>query len=482
MKRPFRPFARLLVLASLLLSAPAFALMSEEKEAELGAELHLRMMASVNAYPDPQLQEYVDEIGQRVAKHSDSPDRTYTFTVLDDDLVNAFAIPGGYIYITRGMLAHLNSEAELAAVLGHEIGHVTARHSLKRQSKQGLWNALSTLSAIATRSRLAGEAAGIVGDVMTTGYGRDQELEADQLGAQYMAKAGYATEAITDTVTLLKSRESFELERARAEDRTPRIPHGTNRTHPDNDQRFREAVAAARKFRAAEVQPENQQRFLDMIDGLAYGPSKTAGTVRRNYFYNAKYGIKMKFPENWRVGGAASQIQAMSDTNDAALQIDVVVPGRTMTAEDVIRKKYRVDKLVDGKSITVAGMRAHIATIKRYSNGPFGNRPARVAAILDNRIRRAYVFIGTGKRDLSKIASDSDFIATIFSFDRMDAEDISLAEAPKVKIVRAEAGTTYAELADLSAIPTYAEQNLRLLNGAYPRGEPQAGELIKLVD
>ncbi len=461
---------------------PAQALMSLEKEAELGMELHLRMMAQVTTYPDPDLQAYVNEIGQKVAKNSDNPDITYTFTVLDDELVNAFALPGGYIYITRGMLAHLNSEAQLAAVLGHEIGHVTARHSLKRQSQQKLWGALAALGSIATRSNLTGEAAGIVGDVMVTGYGRDQELEADQLGAKFMAKTGYSTSAVTDTVDLLKKREQFEYERARVEKREPRVPHGTNRTHPDNNERFAEALVAAQKYRPAEVLSDDEQRFLDMIDGLAFGPSKTPGTVRRNYFYNAKYRIKMKFPENWRVGGASSQIQALSEVNDAALQIDVVVPGRKMTARDVIMKKYRVEKLIDGKDITVAGMKAHIATINRYSGGPFGNRPARVAAILDNRFRRAYVFIGTGKRDLSKIANDPDFIATIFSFDRMDPTDISLAEAPKVKIVRAEPGTTYEDLASKSAISSYPEQNLRLLNGAYPRGEPASGEMIKTVD
>lgn len=467
---------------SLAAVVPAQALMSLEKEAELGLELHLRMMASVTTYPDPELQAYVNEIGQKVASNSDNPELKYTFTVLDDELVNAFALPGGYIYITRGMLAHLNSEAQLAAVLGHEIGHVTARHGLKRQSQQKLWGALAALGSIATRSNLTGEAANIVGDVMVTGYGRDQELEADELGAKFMAKTGYATSAVTDTVELLKKSEQFEYERARVEKRDPRVPHGTNRTHPDNDDRFREALVAAQKYRPAEVLADEEQRFLDMIDGLAFGPSKTPGTVRRNYFYNAKYAIKMKFPQNWRVGGASSQIQALSEVNDAALQVDVVVPGRTMTPADVIMKKYRVDKLEDGKDITIAGMRAHIATIKRYSGGPFGNRPARVAAILDNRFRRAYVFIGTGKRDLSKLANDAEFIATIFSFDRMGAEDISLAEAPKLKIIRVEPGTTYEELASQSAISSYPEQNLRLLNGAYPRGEPAPGEMIKTVD
>ncbi|MDJ0653226.1 MAG: M48 family metalloprotease [Xanthomonadales bacterium] len=466
------------------LSGQAAALMSEEAEIKLGKELHPRILAEVGPYPDPELQEYINRIGQELAAISDRPDLEYHFTVLDDDLVNAFALPGGYIYITRGMLAHLNSEAELAAVLGHEIGHVTARHSVKRDSQQKLLGALAAITSIAAKSTLAGEATNMVGQVMVTGYGRDQELEADELGAKFMAKAGYETNAVTATVALLKQREQFERERARAEDREPRIPHGSYRTHPDNDKRFREAVKAAQAYTPdlAKLRPDNSAKFLNMIDGIAFGPKRTPGTLRSNYFYNAKYGIKMKFPENWRVEGSASRLQAISDNNDAALEVSVVVPGRTMTAADVLMKKFAQNKLKDGKDITIAGMRAHIATVDRYSGGPYGARPARMAAILDNRVRRAYVFAGTGKRDLSRIAADGDFIGAIFSFGRMTAADRTLAEAPRLKIIQAEPDTTYEILARTSAVPTYAEQNIRLLNGVYPTGQPRPGDLIKTVD
>ncbi len=465
--------------------ASALSLMTEKAEIALGKKLHERIMAEAGPYPDPELQEYVDSVGQELAKLSDRPHLDYHFTVLDDDVVNAFALPGGYIYITRGMLAHLNSEAELAAVIGHEIGHVAERHSVKRDAEQKLLGVGSLLAVLAAGSPMgrvaASEASGMIGGAMISGYSRGQELEADELGAKYMAKAGYSPQAITQTVSLLKKRELFEIERARAEDRKPRVPHGIYMTHPDNDKRFAEAVEAARQFVPDTLRPDNEEKYLDMIDGLPWGPAKAPGTVRNNYFFNARFGIKMKFPENWRVGGSPAQVQAISDENDAALEVYVVVPGRTMTAEDVIRKKFELPRLRDGKETTIAGMKAYIATADRYDS-PFGPRPVRLAAILDNRVRRAYVFAGTGKRDLSKIASDGDFIATIFSFDRMKTTDRSLAQPPKVRVVRAEPGTTYESLAHRSAIATYAEQNLRLINGTYPRGEPTDGELIKTVD
>ncbi len=483
MKAPVLLAAALALAAST--DAPAISLMSEKAEIALGKKLHPRILAEIGIYPDPDLQEYVGAIGQELAKLSDRPNLEYHFTVLNDDVVNAFALPGGYIYITRGMLAHLNSEAELAAVLGHEIGHVAERHSVKRDAEQKLLGLGSLLAMVAAGSPLAraaaGEATGVVGTAIISGYSRKQELEADELGAKYMAKAGYSPHAITETVALLKKRELFEIERARAEDREPRVPHGIYMTHPDNDKRFAEAVQAAAQFVPETPRPDNEEKFLEMIDGLPWGPSKIPGTVRNNYFYNARFGIKMKFPTNWRVDGSPSRVQAISDENNAALEVYVVVPGRTMTAEDVIRKKFELPRLKDGRETTIAGMKAYIATADRYE-GPFGPRPVRVAAILDNRVRRAYVFAGTGRNDLGRIAADGDFIATIFSFDRMKTTDGSLAEPPKLRVVRAEPGTTYESLAHRSAVSTYAEQNLRLINGAYPRGEPTDGELLKTVD
>ena len=456
-------------------------LMSEEKEIELGTQLHPKVLQDFGIYPNPELQVYVNSVGQELAAVSDRSHLDFTFTVLDDETVNAFATPGGYIYISRGMLAHLNSEAELAAILGHEIGHVEARHSVKRESS-GKWaSALATLAAIATRSTVAGSAANMVGSAMISGYSRAQELEADELGAKLMAKIGYSPDAMLHTVSLLKQRELFEIERARAEDREARIPHGLSATHPDNDKRFAEAIDAARQFQVAEPRPDGAENYLDQINGLKWGPKKSPGVVRANYYYHSKFMIKWKFPENWRVTGDTGRILAISDDNDAILQVFVVVPGRTMTAEDVINKKLGVNFIKDSKAITIAGMKAHIGTADRYIS-PFGARPARVAAILDNRGRRAYVFAGTGKHDLAKISSDSDFIATIFSLDKLHGEERNLGRPATLKIVRAEADTTMEYLAARSAVPTYSEQNLRLINGLYPSGEPEPGTLIKTVD
>ncbi len=461
---------------------PDLVLMSEEAEIAMGAKLHPQVLQTYPPVADPELQAYVTQLGDELAAVSERSHLDFTFTVIDDPNVNAFAMPGGYIYVTRGMLTHLNSEAELAAVIGHEIGHVTARHSVKRDANSKLLQGLAMAGSVATGTGVTGQAAQMLGSAALSGYGRAQELQADELGARYMAEVGYSPNAILRTVEMLKQRERFEIERARAEGREPRTPHGLFATHPDNDKRFAEALETARAHAAnTPSREDNAERFLDHIDGLPWGPAKMPGVVRKNHFYNGKFGMKIKFPEDWRVSGEPDQVIAISPENDAMMQVFVVVPGRNMSAEEVIRRKLGLNKIVDGQEMTVAGLPAYIATSPRYAS-PWGPRPVRAAAIIDPRIRRAYVFAGFGKRDLSKLARDGDYIATIFTFDRMAREERDLARPPRVKIVRAEPGTTMSQLADNSAVATFAEQNLRLINGLYPEGEPQEAQLIKTVD
>src|SRR5690606_13331566 len=192
--------------------------------------------------------------------------------------INAFTTGGGFVYITRGILGFLNSEAELTAVLGHEIGHVTARHPVRRQSQSVLSNIGAAAVGIYTRSGDIAGLASYAGAALVSGYGREQELEADRLGAEYLARIGYSPEHMIDVVRLLKNQELFEVRRAREENREPRIYHGLFATHPDNDQRLREVVKAADKLRNPEAKADpGRERFLKAIAGLPFGTSRAQG-------------------------------------------------------------------------------------------------------------------------------------------------------------------------------------------------------------
>lgn len=192
-----------------------FVTMSEQQELALGRKSHQQILGEYSVYPNQSLQSYVQRVGQDIAGRSHRRQLVYRFTVLDSEDVNAFALPGGYIYITRGLLAYLNSEAELAAVLGHEIGHVTARHSVRQHSVAQTASIGATLGAIfipQMRTQGASQLVNVLGTALLSGYGREHELEADRLGAEYLARAGYSPSAMFDVIKILKKTRAVRQE------------------------------------------------------------------------------------------------------------------------------------------------------------------------------------------------------------------------------------------------------------------------------
>ncbi len=236
-----------------------FTLMSEADEMRKGRQAATEISKAYDIYDGlPALQNYVNEIGQKLARKSHRPQLDYHFTVVDSPEVNAFALPGGHIYVTRGILAYLNSEAELAAVLGHEIGHVTARHSVQQYSAATAANVAAAVGGLVAGifvPQLGGQLAqgvqsllGVTGSALLSGYGRSHELEADRLGAEYLARSGYDPQAMIKVISVLKNQELFDIEAAKQEGREPRRYHGIFATHPDNDTRLQEVVGEANRY------------------------------------------------------------------------------------------------------------------------------------------------------------------------------------------------------------------------------------------
>ncbi|MDX1610709.1 MAG: M48 family metalloprotease, partial [Halofilum sp. (in: g-proteobacteria)] len=334
---------------------PDFVLMSEVEERRLGARYHKQILAEQRVYDDPELQSYVDRIGQRLARKSHRPELGYQFTVLDDDSVNAFALPGGYIYITRGIMAYFDSEAELAGVLGHEIGHVTARHSVRQYSTATATGILgSILLAEAGAGRAGQQLFDIVHTAAIRGYGREHELESDRLGAQYLARAGYDSQQMLEVVRILKDQELYEIHRAREEGREPRVYHGVFSTHPDNDTRLQEVIRAAKKFEVADARPPGEETYLRMIEGMPWGPSADQGVIDDHEFLHGPLDVALRAPRGWTIvnrpdrlifeapGGRAGVIATL---DKAAVTDD---PRKRLTDE--------VGELEQGRSLSVHGL------------------------------------------------------------------------------------------------------------------------------
>ena len=277
-----------------------FVMMTEEQELSLGRKADAEVRKQYGVYEDAALQAYLNRVGQKLARASHRPGISYRFTVVDSPEINAFALPGGYVYVTRGILPYLESEAELAAVVGHELGHVTARHGVRQQSA-AMATGLGVSVLGAAIPGLGGSVAQNVADVISTAvlssYGRDQELEADRLGAQYLARTGYDPQAMIRVVEVLKNQELFDAEVAKKEGREPRAYRGLFASHPDNETRLKEVVGEASKL-ARGGGFEGEAEYRKAIDGIVWGDSPQQGIVRGNSFYHAELGFALSFPRD----------------------------------------------------------------------------------------------------------------------------------------------------------------------------------------
>ena len=453
--------------------------MTLEEEVKLGQAEHQKIIGKFGVYRDQELQDYIDKVGQRVAAESSRPEVEYRFTLLNDDMINAFALPGGFIYLTRGMLVHMNSESELAAVLGHEIAHVTEKHALRRETRGKGINVLNTVLAIGTGQSALYELGNIFGGSILLGFSRAFELEADEVGAQYMAKAGYSPTAMLNTIDILKAKDRIETSQARKEKRKPRVSHGTS-SHPDNDTRYKKAIIASEKLLVDYDDFIKADEFLEKLNGLAYGKSRQAGVVRKNTFYHPKLGIKFSFPESWRFETLRKGAMVVNEVGESSFTISTSRLARGATPSSFTEEQLGLN-VREGREITIDGMPAYLG-IADKADSVYGPRPVRFAVIFDERKGLAYILRGAGKYDLRNIADDRNYIASIFSFDRMSREDFRSAKTPAVQVVRAEKDTTMEQLAEESPITNYALETLRVINGLYPHGQPEDGQLIKIVN
>jgi predicted Zn-dependent protease len=484
-----RAFAAATLLAFALLSLggcatnpvtgrPNLAFMSEADEIRIGQQMHPQILQQYGAYDDPKIQAYVNEIGQRLAAKSHRSNLKYTFTVLDSDEVNAFATPGGYIYITRGIMAYLNSEAELAAVVGHEIGHVAARHAVRQQSQSSIAGVGAIAVGILTGS---GDLANLTGEAATAlvrGYGRDMELEADRIGAENIAAIGFDSENMVDVVRLLKNQEMFEVDRARREGRQPKIYHGVFATHPDNDTRLREVVQSAKKFATSGESDDLALNYLKNIEGLAVGSSRAQGVARGTRFYHANLGFTLAFPSGWTVQNQAEKLTAMSPQKDSMIQMTTEAPPPNTGPREFLSRLLANSGSGQGEELEINGLRAYSAIV-RSAKTPFGQGPVRYVVVFYNNL--AYVFAGASKASTSAPSADPVIMSSIKTFRRLRENELALAEPYRIKLVKATEATRIADIAKGSPLDKYPVESLRLYNDLYPNKEPRPGQLVKVV-
>ncbi len=452
-------------------------LLSEREEIALGDRAHQEILDQYGVYNNTALQKYVQDIGDRLAANTHRRNLDYRFTVLDSKEVNAFALPGGYIYITRGLMAYLKSEAELAAILGHEIGHVTARHSVRQYSASTMTGIGLVLGSVLIpgMDRASIELGRLFGTALLRGYGRQHELEADRLGAEYLARANYDPNAMLDVIGILKDQEIFEREQAKKEGREPHIYHGVFSTHPDNDKRLQEVVGTARAFSTSgQKQYVGHGRYMALIDGMVFGGSSSDGFVRGRRFLHPELDFAIILPENWYVKNQQEAIMLTAPNGRAFMQISAVASDKNVSPRDFMIQRF--GNLSHDRALKINGLDAHTGVaVVSTEQGP---KPARFTVIYFRQL--AYIIAGVSKKADERKKFDEIILNTAKSFHQLTPNERQQAVPLRLDVVQADEKTRFADLARSSPL-TNAEPQLRLLNGKFPKGEPQKNELLKVI-
>lgn len=450
-----------------------FVLMSEQQEIQQGAQAHKEVLREYGRVDDKRLQAYVSRVGKRLAAKSHRPNLDWHFTVVDSPQVNAFALPGGYVYVTRGIMAYLNSEAELAGVVGHEIGHVTARHGVRQQSAAtvvGLGAILGSVLVPGLDSQAGSSLLQAIGQSLVAGYGREHELEADRLGAEYLARAGYNPQAMVEVIGVLKNQERYDIELAREEGREPRRYHGLFDTHPSNDARLQQVVGEANKYQVAKPL-ENREAYLEVMDGVYFGDSPDQGVIRHNALLHQKLGIAVQFPRGWRVQNQPERVVAVNPQGSALVELRA--GPKNARPMDTLRKGLKLDPGARFESGSINGNPAAFAA------GALQGKPVLAAAISHDGAQ--YLLAALARDAGAYNQNRNEMRAAINSFHSLTAEERKQAQPHVIRVIEAGAGTSMAQLAARSPLGKSAEAQLRLMNDLYPAGEPRPGQMIKVV-
>lgn len=477
-----RSWKPLFVLAALLLGScsvnPATgerqftALMPEGQEASIGASEHQKVRETYGDFMEGPIAEYVNRIGQKVARGTERPDVQYKFHVIDSPIVNAFAIPGGYIYVSRGLLALANSEAEMAGVIAHEIGHITARHAAARMS-QGVLAGLgaAVLSAV-TGSGAVGQVANVGSDLYIKSYSRSQEDQADGLGVRYLAQAGYDPDAMAsflaslDAQTKLDQRISGKSEGA-----------GSNyfSTHPVTTERVKHAYAEAAAFNAG-PRVVNRDVYLSMINGLTYGDSEAQGFVRGDNFYHTKMGFMFHVPNGFTVANNTSELIA-AHPNGSLFLLD---SGRDDQGRDPLA--YLTQSWMKGKApqgaenVTINGMRAATAAFAGTANGT----PVTIRVVALEWKPGQFFRMQMAIPQNAGTDTVEELKRTTYSFRPLTAQEKASIHPLKVRTFTASSGMSVASAAARMGFSNYKEERFRVLNGI-GNGNLVPGQVYKVV-
>jgi predicted Zn-dependent protease len=462
------------------------AFMSPAQERQVGADQHPKLVQEFGGtYDNAGLAAYVERVGQSLARYSEVTDVQYSFTVLDDDNINAFALPGGYVHVTRGLLALASNEAELAGVLGHEIGHVAARHAAQRYSTATAASVgIGVLGVLGAIAGLPSPVTDLAGSGLQTGaaiylqsYSRDQEMEADRLGIRYMTRAGYDPEALVGFFRKLDAYTRLEAEKVGDPNAASRFD--IMASHPRTADRVQQASQLAAAARAP-GEKLDEQDYLQAIDGIIYGDSPQQGFRRGRDFIHPGLRIAFRVPEGFVLKNGAQQVVAVGPGGaliifDTERRVDISrsVPDMATYLTRVWAQRVRLDGL---QRFEVDGNDAATGTAQAQTRSGVVN--VRLVAIRGGP-DRIWRFAFLAPPDAAQL--QGDFQGTVMSLHQLSAQEAAAAKPWRIEVVTVQSGDTPQRLASRMAVDTYKLETFRVLNGLVESDRLAVGEQVKIV-
>ena len=448
-------------------------LVSESEEIAMGLQSDRQVRQEYGVAENESLQNYVQAIGRRLSSVSHRPNLDWRFTVVDSPVVNAFAIPGGYVYLTRGILAYVGSEAELAGVMGHEIGHVTARHAVRQITRQELAQlGLGVGSALSPALGQLGNAAQSGLGLIFLRFNRDDEREADRLGVEYAARGAWDPRQVSSFFDVLGRLSA-------ANDRET-IP-GWLSTHPDPPARVQTTRMQAGEWiqmlgLTEERMTVNRDQLLRAIDGIVFGNDPREGFMQGDRFYQPKFEFQVDFPAQWRVDNTRDAVVAMNPRQAAQLQLTIPRVPAGMSSDDYVRTLASQGMTPQGaQSVNINGNRAVLASyVIRTQSGLLGAR----AGFIEYR-NQIFQIVGMAF-DFGRYSADIE--RSIRSFERLTDPRILRAQPDRLKIQPAQEGDSLTSVARRINNPRVSADDLAVLNRLTVDQRITTGRLLKIVE
>jgi len=452
-----------------------FMLVSHDEETEIGRRTHREVLAEFGGvYYDPALADYVERVGQRIARTTEIQNFDYSFTVLDTPSVNAFALPGGYVYVTRGLLALVSSEAELASVLSHELAHVNARHGAQRLSRMRVRERFCETLTCDADVPVLGDLAMIGARLALEGFSQEQEFEADRIGMRYLHRAGYDTVAMLSFLKKLKAQN--ELDGAKAGSGEAQAePTDYSGTHPLTEERIARAGTIARDYPAEDAPPVAED-YLTVIDGMLYGNRREYGFINGRTYAHPIRRITFTVPADFRLHTDSRRVTAVGPADSVIL----FEPSRLLYTGPM--DGYLTGIWADGialedvRRLTVNGMETATGWVRQET--PIGYFDFRLVAI---RIESGMIdrFLLATRAHMTQRLSEALRVTT-YSFRRLSEKEAAALRPKRLHVVTVTTGDTLASLAATCSFADSAVRRLAIMNGL--DGDTVApGRRIKLV-